>query len=92
MDYVVPVIVAVAAIGFFAWLLVSAKQNAEGDRVIDATDARQIGTLIGLMGGSIHDAAIAQNVLRRFEQEHGRKATVKEMGVVAGMMRSGEDR
>jgi hypothetical protein len=89
MDYVIQVIVVVAALAIFAWLLISLKKTAKGDQPIDASDARQIGTLVGLMGGSNDDAAIAQNALRRFEEEHGRKATVKEMGVVAGMMRSG---
>ena len=88
MNTGVAIIIGVAAIGILVALLRGGSSKAlSGDAVIDPTDARQIGTLIGLMGGSVADAAIAQSALRRFEEIHGRKATVREMGLVAGMIK-----
>lgn len=88
MISLVQIIIAIAAVAFFLWMLLTSKNESHSDAVIDPNDARQIGTLIGLMGGSIADAAVAQAALRRFEQEHGRKATMKDAGTVAGLMRS----
>jgi len=81
-------IIAVAAIVFFIWLCIPSTASGKDDSVIDASDAGQIGALIGMTGGSISDAAVARYALQRFEQEHGRKATVKEMAIVASMMRT----
>jgi hypothetical protein len=81
------VIIAVAAVVIFVWLLLGRKGRFGQDAVIDPNDPRQIGTLIGLTGGSVADAAVAQFALRRFEKERGRKATVRDMAIVAGMMR-----
>ena len=85
---IIEIVLAILAVGIFAWLMYPSKNTADENRVIDPNDARQIGLLIGMTGGSIATAAAAQFALRRFEEVHGRKATVKEMGLVAGMMRS----
>ena len=82
------IIVAVVAVVIFLWLLLGPRRLSGEDAVIDPDDPRQIGTLIGLTGGSVADAAVAQFALRRFEKEHGRKATVRDMAIVAGMMRA----
>jgi hypothetical protein len=46
------------------------------------------GTLIGLSGGSIGDAAVARYALERFEALHGRKATLRDAATVAGLLES----
>lgn len=89
MGQVIGIIIAIAAVALFAWLLLGSRKSSKDDVVIDPNDPRQIGTLIGMTGGSTADAAVAQFALRRFEEEHGRKVTVKDMGIVAGMMREG---
>ena len=82
----------IAVLAIFVWLMIPAPGNkGEGgssgdDRVIDPDDSMQIGTLIGMMGGSVEDAAVARYALQRFEEMHGRKATVRDMGIVAGLM------
>jgi hypothetical protein len=52
----------------------------------DELDAYQVGLMTGVMGGSIQDAAIAQFALNRFEAEHKRKATRRDMAIVVAMM------
>jgi hypothetical protein len=58
------------------------------DQLIDLSDARQIGLLIGLSGGSIVDATEARLALERFEETYARKATTREAGIVVGLMKS----
>ena len=89
MGQVIGIVIGIAAVAAFVWLLIGSKKSSESQLLIDPNDPRQIGTLIGMMGGSVADGALAQFALRRFEQEHGRKATVKDMGIVAGMMKTG---
>lgn len=88
MQHTVQIVVAVLAVAAFAWLLIGRGKAADQDIEIDANDPRQIGLLIGMTGGSITDAAVARYALEKFQQDHGRKATVREMGVVAGLMRA----
>ncbi|WP_309572543.1 hypothetical protein [Deinococcus sp.] len=40
------------------------------------------------MGGTIVDAAVMRYALDRFEQ-HGRKATARDLGMVAGIVQGG---
>ena len=90
MHEVFGILVAIAALAVFAWLLIGSRSVAsgsDGNAPIDPNDPRQLGTLIGMTGGSIADAAVARCALERFEREHGRKATVRDMAIVAGMMR-----
>ncbi|MBK6942079.1 MAG: hypothetical protein IPH13_18015 [Planctomycetes bacterium] len=94
MDTIYDILIGAAALAVFIWLLVpsssSAPSAAEGE-LIDPSDSRQIGLLIGLAGGSIADAAVARFALERFEQIHGRKATTRDVGLVVGLMRGGDD-
>ncbi|HEY7090298.1 MAG TPA: hypothetical protein VH518_19530 [Tepidisphaeraceae bacterium] len=87
MEQALPFVIAVVAIAFFAWMMFGRGKSSNPDAVIDPNDARQIGELIGMTGGSIKDAAVAQFALQRFEQQHGRKATVRDMATVAGIMK-----
>ncbi len=64
------------------------KQGVDLDRPIDVSDPRVLGTLIGLSGGSIGDAAVARYALERFEALHGRKATLRDAATVAGLLKS----
>jgi hypothetical protein len=46
---------------------------------------RQIGYVVGLLGGSIEDAAVARYAIQRLEEQLGRRATLHEMGVAIGV-------
>jgi hypothetical protein len=81
-------VIAIGAVVLFVWFMAGKKSAAE-DVEIDPTDSRQIGMLIGMMGGDARDAAVARFALVQFEAQYGRKATVRDMAIVAGMMRSG---
>lgn len=63
-------------------------QGLDLDRPIEASDPRLLATLIGLTGGTIPDAAAARFALERFEALHGRKASLREAALVAGMLTS----
>lgn len=41
------------------------------------------------MGGTIVDAVILRHALDRFEQQHGRKAAARDLGMVAGIVPGG---
>lgn len=91
MNPLLAVFLGAAAVGLFVWLMIprsSAGPRAD-DELIDPSDSRQIGLLVGLVGGGIADAAVARYALERFEKIHGRKATTRDIGVVVGIMRGG---
>jgi hypothetical protein len=92
MDHIFAILIGVAALGFFIWLLIpsSSAKSDDGGELIDPSDSRQIGLLIGLAGGGIADAAVARFALERFEQIHGRKATTRDVGIVVGLMSGGD--
>ena len=73
----------------FFWLLLGKTKGPTADIEIDPDDPRQIGLLIGMRGGNLGDAVIVKYALERFEKDHGRKATMRDLGTVAGMMRAG---
>lgn len=94
MDTIYDILIGAAALGVFIWLLVpssSSKPSAPDGEVMDPSDSHQIGLLLGLAGGGIVDAAVARFALVRFEQIHGRKATTRDVGLVVGLMRGGDD-
>lgn len=92
MNEVLEIIFGIAILALFVWLMMpspgSKNGRADADKVIDPSDSTQIGVLIGMTGGTIADAAVARYALQRFEEIHGRKATVRDMGIVAGLMSS----
>ena len=94
MNNIIPIIIGIAGLGFFIWLMIpsavstTSTNDSTGDDIIDASNPQQIGILIGLTGGSISDAAVARFALQRFEEIHGRKATMREVGMVVGLMSS----
>lgn len=89
MDFVFPFIIGASVLGIFIWLMIpssSPATPAEGEELIDPSDSRQIGMLMGMAGGGVTDAAVARYALERFEQINGRKATTRDVGFVVGLM------
>ena len=88
METIFAILIGASAIGVFIWLLIPGPTRATktGDELIDASDSRQLGQLVGLAGGTVADAAVARYALERFEQIHGRKATTRDAGIVAGLI------
>ena len=90
------ILLGVAAVAFFVWLMIPdqttrstrARGRRPKDELIDPSDSRQIAMLIGMTGGSVTDAAAARFALQRFEEIHGRKATTRDAGFVAGLLKS----
>ena len=94
MHTIYVILIGAAALGVFIWLLIpssSSKPATADGELIDPSDSRQIGLLVGLAGGGIADAAVARFALERFEQIHGRKATTKDVGMVVGLMGGGDN-
>lgn len=89
MQTVFTILIGVAALVVFIWLFIPSSSTKASGELIDPSDARQIGMLIGVAGGGVADAATARFALERFEQIHGRKATTRDVGTVVGLMRGG---
>ena len=93
MNHLHAVVVGAVALAIVIWLIMPSSSAAKQDdenRIIDPSDARQIGLLIGMAGGTLADATVARFALERFEQIHGRKATTREMALVVGLMLGGD--
>ena len=82
------VLLGIGAVSFFVWLLIPDRTHPRRSELIDPSDSRQLGMLIGMAGGSIGDAATARFALQRFEEIHGRKATTRDIGIVIGLLNS----
>jgi hypothetical protein len=94
MDNLIPIILGVAVVAFFIWLVVPSRnspplmsKNADAP-FIDPEDSYQIGLLVGMRGGTIPDAALMRFALQRFQEEHGRRATSNDIGLVLGLIES----
>ena len=92
MQHLFGILFCVGLFVFVIWLFwggsssANQKTDAADDQLLDPSDSRQIGLLIGMTGGSIPDAAVARFALERFEQIHGRKATTRDIATVVGLM------
>ena len=86
MTTLLQAIVPLAALALFIWMLASSRTGS-GSEFIDPDDSRQIGTLVGLTGGSIPDAATLRFALDRFQKQHGRQATTRDIGTVLGLIK-----
>ncbi len=92
--FVIQVFMALAVLAFFFWLLMGGtsqskhQPGAGQDELIDPNDARQLATLIGMAGGDIADVAIARFAIERFQKEHGRAPTTRDIGILIGLMRN----
>ena len=86
MTTLLQAIVPLSALALFIWMLASSRQGGGRD-FIDPDDPRQIGTLAGLSGGSIPDAATMRFALDRFQKQHGRRATTRDIGTVLGLIK-----
>lgn len=90
LQTIIQVGVACAVLAFFCWMMIPnsprGSDNKAGDPFIDPDDTRQIALLVGLKGGSIPDAAVMRFALKRFEQQHGRRATTRDIGIVLGLI------
>jgi hypothetical protein len=85
MTTLLQAILPLAALAFFLWMLATSRRDS-GSELINPDDARQIGTLVGLTGGSIPDAATLRFALDRFQKQHGRRATTRDIGIVLGLI------
>jgi hypothetical protein len=81
------VVIAVGALLLFGWMCVPSNGASADGELIDPDDARQVGVIVGLSGGRIGDAMVLKFALERFEKQHGRKATTRDVGVLVGLMR-----
>ena len=86
MTTLLQAIVPLSALAFFIWMLASSRRDS-GSEFINPDDSRQIGTLVGLAGGSIPDATTLRFALDRFQKQHGRRATTRDIGIVLGLIK-----
>ena len=85
------IFIGVIAVAILIWMFRGSRSAAGSSasvdgELLDPNDSYQMGLLAGLMGGDVVDAAVYQFALRRFEEIHGRKATTRDVGTVAGLV------
>lgn len=90
MASIVQLIIGAMVVIAFLWLLAGGRSvtSMKDGEFIDPNNSQQLGTLIGLAGGDISDAAVARFALQRFQEIHGRRATTRDIGTVVGLMRT----
>ena len=90
MASIVQLIIGAMVVIAFLWLLAGGRSSTSmtDGEFIDPNNSQQLGTLIGLAGGDISDAAVARFALQRFQEIHGRRATTRDIGTVVGLMRT----
>ncbi len=90
MASIVQLIIGAMVVIAFLWLLAGGRSSTlmKDGEFIDPNNSQQLGTLIGLAGGDISDAAVARIALQRFQEIHGRRATTRDIGTVVGLMRT----
>lgn len=87
-------LIGLAVLAFFFWLLMGGTSSSSGrassgeGELIDPNDTRQLATLVGMMGGDVADVAIARLAIERFQKEHGRPPTTRDVGILIGLMRN----
>lgn len=80
-------LVAIVCVAVFIWVwFVPSKKPWTASERAKAEENRILGALVGAMGGDINNAVIARYALDRFEAQHGRKATMNDLGVLLGMI------
>ena len=81
------------ALVVLAWLIrgdgtADPDSTAIGGELIDANDARQVAMLVGMTGGEITDVAVARFAIQRFQEQHGRQATTRDVATLVSLMRT----
>jgi hypothetical protein len=88
-------LLAIGVVGVLVWLMIptsstGANKGGSADPFIDPDDSYQIGLLVGMMSGSVPDAAVMRFALQRFQEIYGRRAKSTDIGVVLGLINSVE--
>ena len=81
MDQWIKPLIGIGSICLFIWIFfVKSNKPTTAQESLEAEQAQ-------MMGGSISDAATARYALQRFETQHQRKATSRDIAIVMGMIR-----
>jgi nitrate reductase gamma subunit len=88
MDQWIKPLIGIGSICLFIWIFfVKSNKPTTAQESLETEQAQVIGLITGMMGGSISDAATARYALQRFETQHQRKATSRDIAIVMGMIR-----
>ena len=80
MEMIPAIVMGGAGLLFILWLIGGQRPAAH-----PPDQARRVGTLTGLLGGSIEDAAKAQYALRSLEEKTGQPPSPQDLGTAVGM-------
>ncbi len=89
MNMVISLLILVAIVGFVIWgNLPKRGPQAPIDPIEAAKEARdrEIGFIVGMLGGDIAEAARVRYAVERLEAQTGRIATPHEVGIAAGIV------
>jgi hypothetical protein len=89
MQMIISIIVLVGVVGFVIWgNLPQRGPQPPVDPTTAAKEARdrEIGFIVGMLGGDIAAAAQVRYAVERLEAQTGRIATPHEVGIAAGMV------
>jgi hypothetical protein len=89
MDQWMKALIGISSVGLFIWIFfVQSNKPMTAQESLEAEQAQMIGLITGMLGGSISDAATARYALQRFEEQHKRKATPRDLAIVVSMVHS----
>jgi hypothetical protein len=82
-------LIGVVCVGLFIWIFFGKRKRKPmtAQEALEAEQAQMIGLITGMLGASISDAVTARYALQRFETQHRRKATPRDLAIVMGMIR-----
>jgi nitrate reductase gamma subunit len=87
MENLTTYLIGIGAVGLLIWIFfVKSNKPMTVQESLEAEEARLIGMVTGMIGGSVADAAVARYALQRFEAQHKRKATPQDLAIVVSMI------
>ena len=91
MSLLIQCVIGVLACVCFGWWIINQSTASEArvssqDDQIEPHNSYQIGYLMGVSGGTVADAAVVRQALKRFEQTQGYKPTLRDAAEVVGLM------
>jgi hypothetical protein len=86
MEHLMSYVIGIVAVGLFIWIFYGKRKPMTAQEALEAEQAQMIGLITGMIGGDITSAVMARYALQRFEAQHHRKATSRDLAIIVSMI------